>query len=229
MIAPSGEQIEIVHGDQRAVVVEVGGGLREYRAGDRALLDGYALDEMCSVGRGQVLIPWPNRVRDGSYEFDGQGNQLALTEPANGNAIHGLARWSAWSVRDRRRDRVVMEHLLRPQPGYPHSLAIDIEYALSDAGLAVHTQARNVGAQRCPFGAGAHPYLSAGPAPVDGIVLRVPALTVLDSDERGIPIGSSPVAGTHATSAGRGRSATPCSTMRSASSSAARTASRAWS
>ena len=30
MIAPSGEQIEIVHGDQRAVVVEVGGGLREY-------------------------------------------------------------------------------------------------------------------------------------------------------------------------------------------------------
>ncbi len=36
VIAPSGEQIEIVHGDQRAVVVEVGGGLREYTLDGRS-------------------------------------------------------------------------------------------------------------------------------------------------------------------------------------------------
>ena len=35
------EQVEIVHGDQRAVVVEVGAGLRAYTAGGRELLDGY--------------------------------------------------------------------------------------------------------------------------------------------------------------------------------------------
>ena len=81
MIAPSGEQVEIRRGDQRAVIVEVGGGLRAYEAGGRQLLDGYAADEMCTSGRGQVLIPWPNRVRDGTYEFDGRSNQLALTEP----------------------------------------------------------------------------------------------------------------------------------------------------
>ena len=51
MIAPSGEQIEIALGDHRAVVVEVGGGLR---------VDGYGPDEMCASGRGQGLIPWPN-------------------------------------------------------------------------------------------------------------------------------------------------------------------------
>jgi aldose 1-epimerase len=41
VIAPSGEQITIVAGDQQAVVVEVGGGLRSYSVGGRNLVDGY--------------------------------------------------------------------------------------------------------------------------------------------------------------------------------------------
>jgi hypothetical protein len=46
------------------------GELRSYSAGGRVLVDGYEADEMTSSGRGQVLIPWPNRLQDGSYEFD---------------------------------------------------------------------------------------------------------------------------------------------------------------
>ena len=92
MIAPSGEQFEIAAGDQQAVVVEVGGGLRSYSAGGRKLVDGYGADEMSSSGRGQVLIPWPNRLQDGSYEFDGRRHQLPLNEPQHHNASHGLVR-----------------------------------------------------------------------------------------------------------------------------------------
>ncbi len=66
MTAPSGEQIEIALGDQRATVVEVGGGLRAYSAAGRDVIDGYGIDEMSSSGRGQVLIPWPNPIQDGS-------------------------------------------------------------------------------------------------------------------------------------------------------------------
>ena len=86
---PSGEQIEIVHGDQRAWIVEVGGALRAYRAGGHELLDGYRADEPCTDARGQSLIPWPNRIGDGLYRFDGAEHQLALSEPAKRNAIHG--------------------------------------------------------------------------------------------------------------------------------------------
>ena len=75
-LASSGEQFEIVLGDQRAVAVEVGGGLREYSAAGREVLDGYGVDEICPSGRGQVLSPFPNRVQDGSYEFDGRQHQL---------------------------------------------------------------------------------------------------------------------------------------------------------
>ncbi len=97
-LAPSGEQFELVAGDQRLVVVEVGAGLRSYTVGGRELLDGYARDAMCASGRGQLLLPWPNRIEDGTYEFDGRTHRLPLTEPSAHNAIHGLVRWAAWTA-----------------------------------------------------------------------------------------------------------------------------------
>ena len=193
MIAPSGEQIKIAAGDQRAVVVEVGGGLRSYSAGGRELVDGYRADEMSSSGRGQVLIPWPNRLQDGSFEFDGRRHQLPLNEPEHHNAIHGLVRWAAWTAVEREPHRAVMKYVLYPQPGYPFSLGISIEYALSDSGLRVRTTATNLGTDTCPYGSGAHPYLTLGTATIDRLILRAPGRTVLRSDERGRPISTDAV------------------------------------
>jgi aldose 1-epimerase len=196
VIAPSGEQIEIALGDQRATVVEVGGGLRTYSAAGRELLDGYGIDEMSSSGRGQVLLPWPNRLQDGSYEFDGRRHQLPINDVEEQDAIHGLVRWAAWGVGEHESHRVVMQHRIHPQPGYPFSLAVSIEYLLSDEGLRVRTTATNAGAGPCPYGCGAHPYLRVGTQVVDSVTLQAPGRTVLLSDERGIPVGSESVEGT---------------------------------
>lgn len=192
-VAPTGEQVELVHGDQRAVVVEVGGGLRAYAAGQRELLDGYDVDAMSTSGRGQLLIPWPNRLQDGRYEFDGRRHQLALSEPEHGNAIHGLVRWTRWFVREREADRVLLEHVLHPQPGYPFSLALEVEYALAADGLSVRTTATNIGVDACPYGAGVHPYLTVGTPSVDAAILTSPGATVIRSDDRGLPVGTDPV------------------------------------
>ena len=194
-ISPSGEQVELSFGDQRAVVVGLGGGLRAYSVGDREVLDGYGPDEMCSSGRGQLLIPWPNRIEDGRYEFRGRTNQVALDEPARRNAIHGLVRWSAWSVAEREPARAVLEHLLYPSPGYPFTLALRAEYSLAAEGLTVRIEATNAGPEACPYGAGAHPYLAVAGESVDSVELRVPARTVLESDERSLPVGKAPVGG----------------------------------
>ncbi len=196
LLPPSGEQLEIAAAGQRAVVVEVGGGLRTYSTNGHEHLDGYGADEMCTSGRGQVLSPWPNRLEDGVYEFEGQRYQLALDEPENRNAIHGLVRWARWTVGDRGPDRVVMEHVIHPQPGYPFSLALSIEYSLSERGLRVRTTAANIGRNACPFGSGAHPYLTVGTPTVDTVILRAPGTIVLQSDERGLPMGQVFVDGT---------------------------------
>ena len=195
-LAAMGEQFELALGDQRAVVTEVGAGLRSYSAGGRDLLDGFGPDEMVHSGRGQVLMPWPNRIEDGVYEFDGRSHQLALTEPTARNAIHGLVRWVAWTASEREPSRIVMAHAVHGQPGYPFQLELELEYALTEDGLRVRTTATNAGTAACPFGAGAHPYLTLGTPTVDPLVLSVPAGTVLVSDDRGIPTGSGPVEGT---------------------------------
>jgi len=192
-IAPSGEQFELAHGDQQAVVTEVGAGLRTYSAGGRDVLDGYGADELASSGRGQLLAPWPNRIEDGVYELDGRRYQLPIDEPARNNAIHGLVRWSAWTLAEGGSDRLVLEHVLHPQPGYPFTLGLRIEYSLLADGLSVRLEATNLGEEPCPYGSGAHPYLAVEGGRVDDVLVRVPAGTVLDANERSIPVGSSPV------------------------------------
>src|SRR5438045_5374673 len=89
---PSGTQYEIGLGDQRATVVEVGGGVRTYSVGRREVLDPFDVQAMPDGAHGSVLVPWPNRLEDGSYSFDGVTYQLPLTEPTKHNAIHGLLR-----------------------------------------------------------------------------------------------------------------------------------------
>lgn len=194
-IAERSGQIELSRAEQRVGVVALGGGLRSYEVSGRELLDGFSPGERPASGRGQVLAPWPNRIEDGSYEFNGKRMQLPLTEPEHGNAIHGLVRQATWGVVDLAPDRVVMDYLLEPQPGYPFSLALTIEYALADAGLEVTTTARNVGAQPCPYGSGQHPYLTLGTPTIDPLRLQVPGRVVAFSDERGLPVRSEPVDG----------------------------------
>ncbi|HXC45345.1 MAG TPA: aldose 1-epimerase family protein, partial [Solirubrobacteraceae bacterium] len=197
MRAPSGEQFEIAFGEQRATVVEVGGGLREYTVANEPILHPYDVGQMCDGAHGAVLLPWPNRLADGRYEFDGQRHQLALSEPAKGNAIHGLLRWRSWWAAERGPNRVVMATRLHEQPGYPFALDATVAYELGEDGLQVTIGAVNVGARACPYGAGQHPYLSPGEGTVDDCLLELPVHTRLLVDERHqVPTDREPVEGT---------------------------------
>ena len=182
------------------MIVEVGGGLRSYSAGGRELVDGYGAHEMSCSGRGQVLIPWPNRLEGGSYEFDGKHHQLPLNEPgrrrrnSRPGPMGDVERSRAGGTS--RRDAASS---LYPQPGYPFLLRTSIEYALSDRGLRVKTTTTNLSSERCPFGRGAHPScdLTLGIPTIDRLFLTLPAGTVLQSDQRGLPINSKAVDGSN--------------------------------
>ena len=186
---PTGAQHVLCHGDQKATVVQVGGGLREYEVAGFPVLDGFGEDEMASSGRGQVLQPWPNRLAGGRYEFAGETLQVALSEPHKHNAIHGLVRWSSWELLEAGAARARLGHVLWPQAGYPFTLALELEYEVSDAGLRVTMRAENVGRRPAPYGAGMHPYVRADLAGIDGAVLRLQAEQWLEADERQVPTG----------------------------------------
>jgi aldose 1-epimerase len=193
---PSGAQHYLEFEDQNAIVVEVGGGLRGYTVAGQDIFDGYALDELAPVAAGQVLAPWPNRIRDGRYAWDGHTYQVALTEPVHDNAIHGLVRWVPWTATPVSESAVTLSYLLPPHPGYPWAVELTTTWSLGPDGLRASHTATNHSGTPAPFGLGAHPYLQLPGVPVDDLVLTVPGERVLLTDRRGLPIGASPVAGT---------------------------------
>ncbi|MBL7502255.1 aldose 1-epimerase family protein [Frankia sp. CNm7] len=199
-IPPSGRQLELVHAGSSVTVVEVGGGPRDYRVDGVPVLDGYPLDAMASHGRGQLLAPWPNRIAGGRYRWGGATLQLPVSEPATGNAIHGLARWSAWDLERTGSASATASFTVHAQTGYPFTLDFRAEYALGDEGLAVTMTATNRSASAAPVGMGAHPYLfvpgpGGAPLPVDDATLTIPANRRLLVNEALIPIDAEEVAG----------------------------------
>jgi aldose 1-epimerase len=105
-------------------------------------------------------------------------------------ANHGLTRWLSWAVVEASDDRVRMGCTLRPRPGYPFTLALEIEYRVHAAGLTVRTRAHNVGRRAAPFGAGQHPYFSLGTATIDPAILQFEAASRLVLDPlRQLPTG----------------------------------------
>lgn len=195
-MTPSGEQYVIRHGDQEAVAVQVGGGLRAYSAAGRDVLDGYAEDAICDGARCQTLVPWPNRVKDGRWSWAGADQQLALTEPEQHNAIHGLVRWLAWEVVSHGESEVVLTCRSAPRPGYPWWLTVTNTWSLGDGGLTVVTTIRNDSDTAAPVAAGFHPYITAGTATIDDAVLTIPASRRILTGDQQIPTGEEPVEGT---------------------------------
>jgi aldose 1-epimerase len=193
--AKSGSQWSIEADGHRAVVVEVGGVLRAYSAGDDRILDGFEADEMSPASAGQVLAPWPNRIRDGEYTFEGQTHQLALTEPARHNAIHGLTNWARWTLVEQTPGSVTVEFDLPAQVGYPWWLRLRTRWTVSADGLRCDQEVVNNSATNAPWGYSVHPYLQLTGVAVNDILLHVPAHSRILADARLLPIGAVKVAG----------------------------------
>ena len=194
----TGSQYQIEAGPYRATVTGLGAGLRELFYRNEPVIDGHHPDELPPGGAGQLLAPWPNRIDQGKYTFDGAELQLAVSEPAKATAIHGLTRWAHWTAVQQEPAAITLRNEPHGQQGYPFSVEIDAEYRVRPAtGLQVTITARNRGSHPAPYGNGSHPYLTVRAPSVDDCELTLPAAQWLPLDERGIPSGPpSPVDGT---------------------------------
>lgn len=193
MIAPTGTQFALRVGAHEAVVTEVGGSVRRYRVGERDVLMPYDVAELPPAVHGAVLLPWPNRLRDGAYTFDGEHYQLPLTEPERGNAHHGLVLHTRWRPVAHTTEHVRLALDLVPRPGYPFELHSEIEYRLDGDGLTVRLRTGNTGATTAPYGVGFHPWLSPGRHRLDDCLLEIEADGWVRTDDRLLPIAETDV------------------------------------
>ncbi|GAA2884347.1 aldose 1-epimerase family protein [Microbacterium esteraromaticum] len=193
----SGRQLALAGHGYEAVIASVGATLRTLTHHGRDLVVPFEADDVRPGYRGATLAPWPNRVVDGRYAFDGMQHRLPLTEPARGHALHGLVGWLEFADRVVESDRVVLAAVVEPQAGYPFRVEVEVEYRLDAGGLTQVVTGRNLGPDAAPWGTGPHPYLVAdasGASAVDSWTLSLPASEVLTvTADRLIPVCVEPV------------------------------------
>ena len=190
---PTGAEHALERGRQRLVVSEAGGGARSWTVDGSELLASFASGTRDAAFAGKPLMPWPNRLRDGRYAFEGAEHRVAITEPETSTALHGLTLSSRWRASRTSAHGITLSHQLRGREGYPFALDLAVGYELDSAGVVVTLRATNAGPGRAPFGAGLHPYLRL----TGDITLQVPANTRVPIDDRLLPTGPpTPLSGT---------------------------------
>ena len=200
MTLPTGEQFALEtstsSGDIRATITAVAAGIRTLSINGIDLVPPFGEDQTPPAGAGIVLLPWPNRIRDGRWSHDGVDHQLVISEPAKNNAIHGLLRNTEYRPIARERDSVTLSATVYPQLGYPYLLGTAVHYELVSDGLKVTHYVENLGAEAAPVAIGTHPYLKIGGVPTADLELRLDAASHIEVDERLLPTGEVPVDGT---------------------------------
>ena len=198
MHAPTGEQILLEHGAVRAEIGSVGAVLRSLRVDGVDLTESVPAGEAPEFCNGVVLSPWPNRVRDARWMLDGAVQQLDITEPVRGGALHGVLQFAEYEVRGRTTEAVTLGARIAPQHGWPFELDTWVRYEVVDDGLTVTHGVENRAARPAPYAVGTHPYLRIGDVPIAELRLTVPASRFFEVDERMNPTAESPVDGTGA-------------------------------
>lgn len=157
----SGQTVSLAAGDYHATIVTVGAGLAELTFQGCHLVIPHKPEEMPLAHLGKVLIPWPNRIANGCYRYQGQEYQLPINEHGSKAAIHGLLAWRDWQISELSATSVTLTAFLPPSYGYPFMLASQVVYSLNArTGLSVEIASQNIGTVAAPYGVGIHPYLT---------------------------------------------------------------------
>ncbi|MDQ0726969.1 aldose 1-epimerase family protein [Microbacterium sp. W4I20] len=188
---PTGTQVHLQSGAVTAQIAQVGASLRSLRIGGVDLVTAYPLDIPTPSCSGVVLTPWPNRVRDGVWDDDGTPRQLAITEPKFHNASHGLLRFVAYDI-DQTDAAATLSATVVPQTGYPYLIETSVTYLLTDDGIEVVHVLTNRSSEPAPVALGTHPFVMIGDVDTHDLVLRVPAATAFETDDRMLPTGTRP-------------------------------------
>ncbi|EPE5443238.1 aldose-1-epimerase, partial [Shigella flexneri] len=164
----SGQTVSLAAGDYHATIVTVGAGLAELTFQGCHLVIPHKPEEMPLAHLGKVLIPWPNRIANGCYRYQGQEYQLPINEHSSKAAIHGLLAWRDWQISELTTTSVTLTAFLPPSYGYPFMLASQVVYSLNaHTGLSVEIASQNIGTVAAPYGVGIHPYLTCNLTSVD--------------------------------------------------------------
>jgi aldose 1-epimerase len=181
----SSQTLTIANGDSYAIINLVGSALVGLCFGEHELIPETDLGP--KVFAGTLLTPWPNRIQNGTYQFEGRQYQLEIRD-GMGNALHGLVDEQRADVLESRTGYAKLETFLVASEGYPANLRVESVFELSATELTVSYQVTNQGSGNAPVGIGTHPYFHF----TDSTKIEINAKLAAVHDSQMIPIGEVP-------------------------------------
>jgi aldose 1-epimerase len=191
-------RLSSLDGDQELCAVPgLGSCLRNLSLGGWAILDACATPKDMAINRwakSALLYPFPNRLSQGQYEWEGQRYQFPINDVPANNALHGFGMQQPMEVIAAEADEA--QARLRCQfdyagelPYYPFPFQFEVEFILGEGSLEVELSVRNTGSQALPFGMGWHPYFRLTPK-VDELILQMPPCDLVGVNAEMIPRAS---------------------------------------
>ncbi|MFT8703878.1 aldose 1-epimerase family protein [Bifidobacterium aquikefiricola] len=158
----TGQQYSISHGTYKATVSQLGAGLRSLTYEGKNIIVSYDPNATIPCCNGYVLVPFPNRLEDGEYSFEGKSYSIPIDERERQTALHGLGYRYLWHLESLTDASVTLSWRSPAIIGYPFDVVVTVTYSLDDNGLTMLTTAANQGNTAAPWAFGIHPWLSNG-------------------------------------------------------------------
>jgi len=141
------------------------------------------------------LFPFPGRIANGKYEFEGTAYQLDKNEGGRDNAIHGFLAEASFTLAHQELNndfaKLNFQHSYQGgEKGFPFPADIHIVYEISETIVNITVKITNTGESSFPFGLGWHPYFLA--QNLGESTLNFESNQQLTVDKNQIPNGTEP-------------------------------------
>lgn len=184
-------------GNRLALVPGFGACVLGLQLQGQSVLDGYQDPLEMNINRwakNVLLFPFPNRLKQGRYEWEGQTYEFPINDGQTGNALHGFGMDKPMEVASVHRSAeqasisCVYRHAGR-DGAFPFPFTFEAEFSLmGQASAAIHLRVRNEGPAAMPFGMGWHPYFRLADT-ADELSLELPACELIGLGSDMIPTG----------------------------------------
>lgn len=135
------------------------------------------------------LLPFPNRLAKGSYQFEGKSYQLECNDPGHDNALHGLFWDESYEIVEQSEAAIRLRFDYKGNRAeYPFPFRFEVSYSFTHDGLSIALHYENTGTTNAPFGLGWHPYFAAALG-IDVTEFQMPEAKRVLVDDKMIPTG----------------------------------------
>lgn len=104
-----------------------------------------------------LMAPYPNRIRDGKFNFEGREYQLRFPEK---HAIHGDVRNRPWQIKNQDASSCTLRFSSSDfsDINFPFKFSAEQRFSLDSATLRIECSIKNEDKIKIPVGCGFHPY-----------------------------------------------------------------------